>query len=620
MGEIYRTNNTLEFDDVDGIIIDERAPAPSVQGVPANTAILVGRFEKGPDSELIEPGSIGRLLEIYGSAMTSGRKQIVNKKFGRLKIIRAVASDSVKATLSHDSKLKFDAKYKGAYGNSLQVLIENASEDVATIPAVQQVEQIDFAGLTGADFDVDGDGLYIGLGEKAYIWLNVSDGSNTQTEPTLTGFDAGAGVTLLSADTADQIAQKIQTFVSGAGFAGIASSSKPSTGVLQTTLVAGDEVDGSAGDSGAAFTLVTDGADSIPGDDAGVKITITDTSTGALLLPEVYDNVKIAEITAATFGNSELVDVTVLDAGSGEPALLTATNLATGSDGTEADTDYQAAIAVAEQEQAGNIMWTDKMSATIKGYLKQHTLNAPDKMVVVSTDSPEDPIATALADVVNYRDTEGRIIYAFNGVQTRINGALEYTGAAGWVASIISNIAPQIDPAYAENIQYMLGATDIKNKMTRNQFIQLKEAGIAGFEFDRDLGGFKLRSGIVTQILNSSKVTILRRRMTDFLTESYAQFLKNYQNAPNTQAVRNEVKGQLLAFDDGLINDGVLPSNNEITEGDVRLYDTQSLNTANVLAAGFFKILIKRRIYSSMRFIVIQAEIGESVIVTEGDS
>lgn len=567
MAEIYRTNNPLEFDDVDGIIIDETAPAPSVQGVPANVAILVGRFARGPKNELVEPGSIGRLLEIYGKELTSGRKELFNKKFGRLRIIRCVASDAVKATLTHEAKIKFDAKYEGAYGNLLSVKID--SDNIAAVAASFDAA---VAGVTG----------------------------NVQLTADVAG-SAGNSILLVGDGVKD-----LDTLVSEWNLANPGNT---------VTL---DSANGADVPDNLAVMSLSGGSNAIDDSD-GVTITIKDTSPNAVLGQEIYKGVKIAEITGATFGNSQLVDVTVLDALSGELGGLVETVLASGSDGTAADIDYEDAIAVAEQEQAGNVMWTDKYSSLIKGYLELHQNQAPDKMVIVSTDSPEDSLATALADVVNYRDVDGRIIYAFNGLQTTIAGASEWTSAAGWVASIISNTSPHIDPAYAANVEYTLGATDIKNKLNRGEYIQLKEAGIAGFEFDRDLGGFKLRSGIVTQILNSSKVTILRRRMADFLTESYARFLKNYQNAPNTQLKRNEVKGQLLAFDDSLIQTGILPSDDEVQSGNARLYDTESLNTNNSIAQGFFKLLIKRRIYSSMRFIVIQAEIGESVVVTEGE-
>jgi len=122
---------------------------------------------------------------------------------------------------------------------------------------------------------------------------------------------------------------------------------------------------------------------------------------------------------------------------------------------------------------------------------------------------------------------------------------------------------------------------------------------------------------VVTQIANSSKVMVLRRRMADFLTNSAAKFLKNYQNAVNSKQNRNLVKGAFLQFIDSLERDGILPKDSEVSSGLAKLVDVNSLNTDASIAAGFFKILWKQRIFSSMRYIVLQAEIGESVVVTE---
>lgn len=484
---IYRSTNPLEFDDVDGIIVNESAPSPNIQGQPANIAILVGQFQRGAQDELVQVGSIAEFHELYGKSSYSGNKEIKNKKFGALKIIRAVASDAVKGTLTVQditpaNALVFDAKYAGIYGNSIKILIEDGSTE-------------------------------------------------------------------------------------------------------------------------------------------GKKYTITDTSVDAVLPVEIYDDVLVANKSDVElneiFGNSRLI--VAKTAGVLEPESLVSTALAAGSDGTMLDADYESAIVAAEQEKAGNVLWADLSSATIKGFLKTHVVNAPDKMVIISPDDEDVTLATAITEVDSYRDTEGRIIYAFNHLQTRINGVLVWTNPASWIASVISNTSPHIDPAYALNIQYAAGAVDMKNKLSRSQYIQAKNAGIAAFEFDSDIGGHKLKSGIVTQILNSSKVTILRRRMADFYSDSVSLFLKNYQNAPNTLTNRTEVKGAITSFDDGLIRDGILPSNNEVKDGGARLIDTEVLNTNLSIGQGFFKVLVKRRLYSSMRFIVFQIEVGETVVVTEGE-
>jgi hypothetical protein len=59
-----------------------------------------------------------------------------------------------------------------------------------------------------------------------------------------------------------------------------------------------------------------------------------------------------------------------------------------------------------------------------------------------------------------------------------------------------------------------------------------------------------------------------------------------------------------------------VPKSSEVQGGAASIVDVKSLNTNDSIAQGYFKILYKRRIYSSMRYIVLQAEIGESVVVT----
>ena len=145
-------------------------------------------------------------------------------------------------------------------------------------------------------------------------------------------------------------------------------------------------------------------------------------------------------------------------------------------------------------------------------------------------------------------------------------------------------------------------------------------AGVSAFEFDPDIG-FKIKSGVVTQIANSSKVMVFRRRMADFLTNSMGRFLKLYQNKENSKANRDAVNGAIRNFD-RTYSEGpqkIMPNDAEVNTGKALLVDTESLNTDLSIGEGKFFIKYKRRIYSSMRFIVLIAEIGETVVVTEGE-
>jgi hypothetical protein len=477
---IFRSSDPTTFDDVDGIVINESAPAPNVAGVAANIGLLLGQCQRGP-AEVTEVGSIGEFHELYGKASFGVNLALKNKKFGRLKIARVMASAAAKASLTLQNgdiadAITFTAKFKGAYGNLITV--------AAALGSIE-----------------------------------------------------------------------------------------------------------------------------------GIKYTIQDENVDAVLPIEVYDNVVIADITSATFAGSKLVDVTVIDA-SDEPATQAATALAAGSDGSVADADYQTAIGLCEVEGIGNFLCLDSYNATRNGYLKTHVANTQDKMAILAG-AEADSVSTAITAAASMRDTEGRLIYAYPWIQTSLDGVPTYTSPAPWLLSILTQTAPNIDPAYAKNVQFMSGALGLKVALTRSNYINLKDAGVCAFEKDDDLGGLKPKSGVTTQIADSSKVMILRRRMADFLTASVAKFLKNYQNAVNSKQNRALVKGAMLGFIDSLERDGILPKDSEVKSGKAKLVDTESLNTDASIASGFFKILWRQRIFSSMRYIVLQAEIGESVVVTE---
>lgn len=472
---IFRSNDPTTFDDIDGIIIDESAPPSSIAGVSTNVGILVGQFQRGPSELSLPLGSIGEFNEVYGKSAFSGNKQLKNKKFGQLRIIRVVAAAAAKATLTLSSKIKFDAKFVGVYGNGITV--------------------------------------------------TVTAGTNS-----------------------------------------------------------------------------------------GSKYTIADTNPNAVLPVEVYDDLLITAINASTFAGSQLVDVTVLLT-TGEPAPAVATALAAGADGTVSDTDYQTAIDKAGVEKAGNVLFLDVYNTIRNGYLKSHAATYQNKMVICCGPEVQNR-AAAITDAALNRDSDGNIIYAWPWVQTVIDGALEYTPPASWIASIFTQTSPHIALSFTANTQFLSGIVDLKTKESRNGFIALDAAGVCSLELDPDIG-FLVKNAVTTQIVNTSKKTILRRRMAYFLTDSIAGFLKNYQNGVNSTAKRTEVKSAILTFDTGLVNSGILPGANDVKGGAPLLVDTESLNTNAVVAAGMFKILYKRRIFSSMRYIVLQAEIGESVVVTD---
>ncbi len=374
--------------------------------------------------------------------------------------------------------------------------------------------------------------------------------------------------------------------------------------------------------SAVAFTALWKGAygDNITvaiaaGTTSGSKYTIHDGNANAVWPDETYDNVVITSLTSATFALSNLIVGTPLRTNQGEPATCSATALASGSDGSVADADYSAAIALTETANLCNVIVADKYTTAIKGYMLAAMAATEDRMCVIEYGSDVAP-ATAITDVASYRDTDGRLVYSYPWVYTTINAAPVAVSPASFYAALISQIPPNIDPAYAANSQYLSGITGLTQILTRANYISLMAAGISAYEVDSDVG-VKVKSGVVTQILNSAKVMVFRRRMADFLMQSLAKYLKNFQNAPNSAANQTKAGGGIVAFNKQLEKDGLVPTDAEVSTGAASIIDTSSLNDDDSVAQGYFKILYRRRIYSSMRFIVLQADISTSVVVQE---
>jgi len=559
---IFRTNDPTQFDDIDGIVVDESAPPSAITGAAANVAIMVGQFQRGPKELSLVIGSIGEFNEIYGKSSFSGNKQLRNKKFGALRIIRAFAADAVKATLTVDTKLKFDAKHFGAYGNNIKITVGNVAGDASAVAATFSGA---VAGVTGT------------------VTLTANVAGTAGNSILLTGDGSTTLTALVSAWNAANVGN-------------------------QVTL---GTANGANTPNNAVAMQLAGGAASV---NAGFKVTIEDTNVDAVLPIEIYDGLTAAALTTATFAGSNLVAVTILSQAS-DPANQTATSLAAGSDGTITNTDYETAIVLAEEEKAGNVLFLDSYNAVRNGYLKTHVAAQQDKMVIVCG-QPGDNKAAAIADVVNYRDADGRIMYAWPYVETSIDNVLELTPPAAWIASIFSQTSPHIALSFTGNTGFLAGIVDLEFKESRNGYISLNSAGIMSLEYDKDVG-YLVKNAVTTHLLNTEKREVLRRRMTDFLTDSIAFYLKNYQNDVNSSEKRDEVKATILSFDTLLVASKVLPGQKDVKGGAPLLVDTESLNTDAVIALGQFKIIYKRRIFSSMRYIVLQAEIGTSVVVTE---
>ena len=101
---------------------------------------------------------------------------------------------------------------------------------------------------------------------------------------------------------------------------------------------------------------------------------------------------------------------------------------------------------------------------------------------------------------------------------------------------------------------------------------------------------------------------VFRRRMSDKLTSEVAAGLKPYQNKPNTEDNQADALGAVTRYLQDFKDKKRIK--NFVVDGD-------SMNTSTSLANGEFHILMMVQLYSSMRYIVLHAQVGETVLIVQ---
>ena len=156
----------------------------------------------------------------------------------------------------------------------------------------------------------------------------------------------------------------------------------------------------------------------------------------------------------------------------------------------------------------------------------------------------------SVSDVITYQGTlnrSDRIIHCFNSPYTLDTevGALIQTPPVEWMASILSQTDVDIHPGEEATKSFTAGMAKLTlPAATRNDYVLLREAGIAALERDE---GFVFVSGITTD-LTPGKTEITRRRSADFLQLSAASRLRFFVKKKNLAATRRIMGGEIVAF------------------------------------------------------------------------
>ena len=185
-----------------------------------------------------------------------------------------------------------------------------------------------------------------------------------------------------------------------------------------------------------------------------------------------------------------------------------------------------------------------------------------------------------------------------------------------WLASVLANTAPEENPGQVgEPYSTLLaGIADFQSnlsiKLGMAEYIALKAAGVCGLRDDVE-DGWVFQSGVTTS-LTSGLEPISRRRMADFLQDSMARAANRHAKKKGTQARKDAVMTELVTFLDGLVSAGN-PDAARIADFSM---DDKSGNTPALTASNIYVIQSKVKLLGDLGTIVLQTDIGASVIVT----
>jgi hypothetical protein len=283
-----------------------------------------------------------------------------------------------------------------------------------------------------------------------------------------------------------------------------------------------------------------------------------------------------------------------------------------GTDNTITDSDYTAAdgplALISSYKGIGVCAIATAANSTLNGNLKFRALSSSDRLFLIWNGSHTASISTVTADAANYRSD--RVVYCYNSCKTvdQETATTVTTAPHSWVASIMSQVDVDINIGEESTKQYTGAITGLQSEgLSRENYISLKEAGVAAWEKDSD-GGFLIVSAVVND-LTSGKEQITRRRSADFLQISAASRLKYFVKKKSTVINRAQIGAELAAFSESLrLQERIV---------DQFMVDQLSVNTEASRAQGIEKVLWRVKLIGHMLELVLETEIGTTVTFQE---
>lgn len=241
---------------------------------------------------------------------------------------------------------------------------------------------------------------------------------------------------------------------------------------------------------------------------------------------------------------------------------------------------------------------------------------ATDKGLAVLCTVGSQTAADAATYVASYRDD--RAVYTWPKVKLTNfldpNVGVATVDGAAFAAFAIANVDPWISPGGAPGAPFLRGIVALTDdSQTRTGLDTLNDAGVAPWYISRTLGSI-LRLGRSTAL--TGKTRIFDRRTTDYIMESIGNFAEQYVETqldvilssqtlgPNTGAFVSAVRTFLT---------------NEKNAQHIKGFsiDPFGSNTEVAVDAGTWVVAIAVELYSAAERIVIKAQVGTTVIISE---
>lgn len=330
-----------------------------------------------------------------------------------------------------------------------------------------------------------------------------------------------------------------------------------------------------------------------------------------------YENLDVSpgnDNLLATIGADLANHVVVTKLADGRPDNVAAAGLTdtVGADGAIADSDYTATDRGINQLKGyrgvGLVTVADRSTAAIKSAMKVAAEASSDRLFLIWNGNHGETLANIQVDAALYRSD--RIVYCENSTTT-----FDFDVAAeievpphSWMASILTQTDVDINPGEEASKQFTAGITGLRfENRSREDYVSLKEAGVASLERDED-GGFLFVSGIVND-LTPGKTQITRRRSADFLQLSVSARLKFFVKKKNTAANRVQMGAEVVAFLNSLKDEGRIVEDFQVEQA--------SVNTEAERAKGRERILMRVKLIGHILALILETEIGQTVILRD---